>query len=142
MAPMVTGPSSSNQVSSPPPPSPSDPRVAADGSPDEAPRSQPTVAQPPAKPTPAAVIAGFPAPPSSLVGAPAYAVRVVLRQLELRTDLESLRRRRSPDVSLYEAALQAYEPRAFRLGMAITCVLLALLTIVFFMPVILRFARD
>jgi len=48
--------------------------------------------------------------------APMYAVRVVLRQLELRTDLESLRRRRSPDVPLYEDTgvdcLQIGEPNS------------------------------
>jgi hypothetical protein len=69
-------------------------------------------------------------------------VRVLLRQLDLRTDLESLRRRRSPDVPLYEAALRAYEPKTFRLGMAITCAALAVATFIFFLPVILRFTRD
>jgi hypothetical protein len=67
---------------------------------------------------------------------------VVLRQLELRTDLESLRRRRSPDVPLYEAALKAYEPKTFRLGMAINCAALALATFIFFLRVIIRFVRD
>lgn len=71
-----------------------------------------------------------------------YAVRVALRQIELRTDLESLRRRRSPDVPLYEAALEAYEPKTFRLGMAMSCAALTLATFIFFLPVILRFARD
>jgi hypothetical protein len=96
---------------------------------------------PPAPPTAAEVIAKYPSPPAKVTQAPMYAVRVVMRQLELRTDLESLRRRRSPDVPLYEAALRAYDARTFRLGMAITCAALLLATVLFFMPVILRFAR-
>ena len=70
-----------------------------------------------------------------------YAVRVVLRQLELRTDLESLRRRRSPDVPLYEAALRAYDKKTFRLGMAINVAALTVATFIFFLPVIIRFMR-
>lgn len=96
---------------------------------------------PPPKPTAAAVIAKFPAPPTGIAHAPMYAARVVIRQLELRTDLESLRRRRSPDVPLYEAALKAYEPKTFRLGMAINIALLVVATFIFFLPVILRFMR-
>jgi hypothetical protein len=94
-----------------------------------------------AKPTGAAMIAKYPAPPTKIAQAPMYTVRVILRQLELRTDLESLRRRRSPDVPLYEAALRAYDTRTFRLGMAINCAALAIATFVFFLPVMLRFLR-
>jgi hypothetical protein len=97
---------------------------------------------PPAKPTAAAVIAKYPAPPAGIKDAPMYAVRVVMRQLELRSELESLRRRRSPDVPLYEAALRAYDTKTFRLGMAINCAALALATFIFFLPVIIRFVRD
>ena len=50
-------------------------------------------------------------------------------------------RRRSPDVALYERALEVYEPRAFVIGLAISVVLLVGATFVFFLPVILRFAR-
>ncbi|MBX3189898.1 MAG: hypothetical protein KF819_22925 [Labilithrix sp.] len=96
---------------------------------------------PPSRPDPAAVVAKYPSPPDKMWQTPRYALRVLWRQLELRSDLESLRRRRSPDVALYEAALRAYEPKTFRVGMAITCAGLALATILFFMPVILRFAR-
>ena len=71
-----------------------------------------------------------------------YAIRVVMRQFELRTDLESLRRRRSPDVPLYEAALRAYDVKTFRLGMAINFAALTVATFIFFLPVILRFMRD
>lgn len=96
---------------------------------------------PPPPPTAAALIAKYPSPPTGIAHAPMYAVRVVLRQLELRTDLESLRRRRSPDVPLYEAALRAYEPKTFRLGMAINVALLVIGTFIFFLPVIIRFMR-
>src|SRR5947199_404141 len=74
--------------------------------------SQPEIpAQPPAPEPPnhAATIAKYPAPPHAIWQAPVYAIKVILRQFELRQDLESLRRRRSPDVPLYEAALRAYE---------------------------------
>jgi hypothetical protein len=97
---------------------------------------------PPAKPTAAAVIAKYPAPPVGIAHTPMYAARVVMRQLELRSELESLRRRRSPDVPLYEAALRAYDAKTFRLGMAINCAALALATFIFFLPVIIRFMRD
>ena len=96
---------------------------------------------PPAKPTAAAVIAKYPYPPTKIAQAPMYTVRVILRQLELRTDLESLRRRRSPDVPLYEAALRAYDTKTFRLGMAINCAVLAIATFIFFLPVMIRFIR-
>jgi hypothetical protein len=99
-------------------------------------------ALPPARPSAAAVIAKYPEPSGKILAAPMYAVRVVLRQLELRSDLESLRRRRSPDVPLYEAALEAYEPRTFRLGMAINLAALAVVTFIFFLPVIFRFMGD
>jgi hypothetical protein len=96
----------------------------------------------PAKPTPAALIAKYPAAPSSIKHAPMYAIRVIKRQLELRTDLESLRRRRSPDVPLYEAALGAYDVKTFRLGMAINLAVLTVATFIFFLPVIFRFMGD
>ena len=109
---------------------------------DSAPHLAPGPPPPPAKPTPAAVIAKYPAPPQSIANAPMYAIRVVMRQFELRTDLESLRRRRSPDVPLYEAALRAYDVKTFRLGMAINFAALTVATFIFFLPVILRFMRD
>lgn len=89
----------------------------------------------------AAVIARYPPPPEKVWQAPAYACRVLWRQLELRQDLESLRRRRSPDVGLYERALKAHDRRSFALGLTVVCATLALLTVLFFMPVILRFAN-
>ena len=107
---------------------------------------QPAAAPPsasvlPARPTAAAVIAKYPDPPQEIWRAPKYAIKVVLRQLELRSELESLRRRRSPDVPLYESALRAYEPKTFRLGFALNVGALTLATFIFFLPVILRFLR-
>jgi len=96
---------------------------------------------PPARPTAAAVIAKYPAAPAKVWQAPKYAIQILLRQFELRSELESLRRRRSPDVPLYEAALQAYDPKTFRLGMTLNAAILAIATFVFFLPVILRFMR-
>jgi hypothetical protein len=96
---------------------------------------------PPARPAAAAVIAKYPDPPSEIWRAPKYAIQILLRQFELRSDLESLRRRRSPDVPLYEAALKVYDPRTFRLGLAINIAILVVCTVLFFMPVILRFMR-
>ena len=64
-----------------------------------------------------------------------------MRQFELRSELESLRRRRSPDVPLYEGALKAYDAKTFRLGMAILCAATAIGTFIFFLPVIIRFMR-
>jgi hypothetical protein len=143
-SPLTTGPPSSGQAIPPAPPGHGDPHLATHAaSPNEHPGTpRAAVAARPAKPSAAAMIARYPSPPTSLLGAPMYAVRVALRQIELRTDLESLRRRRSPDVPLYEAALEAYEPKTFRLGMAMSCAALTLATFIFFLPVILRFARD
>ncbi len=139
----------------PPPPSSSSPSISTmapdphssgrlpashgNGPADSAPQLPP---EPPAKPTPAAVIAKYPVPPQSIANAPMYALRVVMRQFELRTDLESLRRRRSPDVPLYEAALRAYDVKTFRLGMVINFAMLTVAMFIFFLPVILRFMRD
>jgi hypothetical protein len=134
-------PSSSSTMAPEPRSSGQLPASHGNGAEDSAPQLAPEPPPPPAKPTSAALIAKYPVPPRSIANAPVYAIRVVMRQFELRTDLESLRRRRSPDVPLYEAALRAYDARTFRLGMAITCAALLLATVLFFMPVILRFAR-
>lgn len=137
-------PSSSGRALSGSPPSGSGGYAAANAPPPSASGQHAAFAEPaaPSKPSAAAVIAKYPPPPAKVLEAPMYAIRVVLRQLELRTDLESLRRRRSPDVPLYEAALKAYEPRTFRLGMAINCAAFAVATFIFFLPVIIRFMRD
>ncbi|MDF2696396.1 MAG: hypothetical protein K0S65_4779, partial [Labilithrix sp.] len=75
-------------------------------------------------------------------GSPAYAVKVLLRQFELRQDLASLKKRRSPDVPLYERALRTHDAKTFTVGLAILCAGLTIATFVFFLPVILRFVRD
>ncbi len=106
-----------------------------------APSGHPSLGVPSGRPSGASVIARYPAPPTASWGAPAYAVRVLLRRYELRSELELLRRRRSPDVSLYEAALEAHDAKAYRNGLAIAAALLALATVLLFLPVILRFAR-
>ena len=96
---------------------------------------------PSARPSAAAVIAKYPDPPTEVWRAPKYAIQILLRQFELRSELESLRRRRSPDVPLYEAALRVYDAKTFRLGMAINVAIFVVATVIFFSPVILRFMR-
>jgi hypothetical protein len=86
-------------------------------------------------------IARYPRAPERLWATPKYAWLVVLRQVELRRDLAALRHRRSPDVPLYEAALVAYNRRAFRRGALLGGALVLAAAVLFFMPVILRFAR-
>ena len=106
---------------------------------ESAPRQAPL--PPPPKPDAAAIIARYPDPPepNQLWLMPVYACRVVVRQFELRMDLTSLRRRRSPDVGLYERALKVYDPRSFFIGLAITGAILALATC----PVLFwRFVRS
>ena len=87
------------------------------------------------------MIARYPSPPTKILEAPKYAIRILLRQFELRSELESLRRRRSPDVPLYEAALRTYDTKTFRLGMALLCAALTVTTFIVFLPVIIRFMR-
>jgi hypothetical protein len=89
----------------------------------------------------AEIVARYPPPPTAVWEAPAYACRVLWRQIELRQDLTSLRRRRSPDVPLYEAALRAHDPKAFALGLALSCACVVVASFVFFLPVLLRFLR-
>lgn len=86
----------------------------------------------------ASMIANYPPPPQLIRHAPMYAAQVLLRRLELRRDLVSLRRRRSPDVRLYEAALDAYEPATFRLGVAMLIALTLITILVFSLPLIVR----
>jgi hypothetical protein len=102
-------------------------------------------APPPPAPEPpnpaAAMVAKYPPPPRAVWEAPVYACKVLWRQFELRQDLESLRRRRSPDVPLYEAALRAYEKKSFNVGLALTIAAMVLATFIFFLPVIIRIIR-
>lgn len=127
----------------PPPPAPSSGRMpAVPSSPDLGAAAAPAPAPPPPKPQDQAAlrIANYPPVPEKVWEAPRYAVRVLLRQVELRQDLESLRRKRSPDVGLYERALTAHDARMYRLGLAITGAAVFVAMILFFMPVIKRFA--
>lgn len=96
----------------------------------------------PPPPNPAAMIARYPSPPSKMWETPAYALKVLWRQFELRQDLASLRKRRSPDVPLYERALAAHDAKTFTLGLVLTCAAVTIALFVFFLPVILRFVRD
>lgn len=125
-----------------PPPSP-EPAPPSEPAPVEVAPEPPPSARvvAPASPEPAAIIARYPPPPAKPWETPLYALKVLWRQLELRQDLATLRKRRSPDVPLYERALQVHDHRAFAMGLAIDLVALTVATVLFFMPVILRFAR-
>jgi hypothetical protein len=140
-APAVAPPSSGRLPAAPPAaPSSSSGRFAV--SPDSAPDvAAPEPPAPPSATDQAAVrIANYPPPPSQIWQAPTYALKVLYRQFELKQDLESLRRKRSPDVGLYERALRTHDPKMFKTGLAITGVALFFATLLFFMPVIKRFA--
>jgi hypothetical protein len=92
-------------------------------------------------PDPAALIARFPVAPTKVWEMPVYAVKVLLRQLELRQDLTSLRRRRSPDVPLYERALRTHDAKTFTIGLALAGAAFAVACFLFFLPVLFRFLR-
>ena len=61
--------------------------------------------------------AGFGLPPETIMGAPAYALRVLLRKRILRAGLVVARRQRSPDVDLYEAALRTADQDSYAKGL-------------------------
>lgn len=94
---------------------------------------------PPEPPSPAAMVAKYPPPPSKPLEAPVYFIRVLLRQFELRQDLTALRRRRSPDVKLYEAALGTFHKKTFAIGAAITTFGILVALGLFLIPVWKRF---
>lgn len=100
----------------------------------------PSTSAPSASEQAAVKIANYPPPPDKVWQAPKYALQVLYRQFELRQDLESLRRKRSPDVGLYERALRTHDARMYKTGLAITGIALFFATVLFFMPVIKRFA--
>jgi hypothetical protein len=106
------------------------------------PPAPPAPPPPPPKPTPAAIVAKYPPPPQKVWETPLYAWKVLYRQVELRQDLASLRKRRSPDVPLYEAALKAHDQKTFLLGLALTCAGIVVACFVFFLPVIIRQIGD
>ncbi|AKV02255.1 hypothetical protein AKJ09_08918 [Labilithrix luteola] len=139
-APLSAPAPASSPLSAPSPAFASAPPQATSGPPPSA--SMPVAPMPGVRPDAAAIIARYPDPPAQAWQAPVYAAKVLLRQFELRQDLVALRRRRSPDVRLYEAALGVYEPKTFRLGMTIGCAAFVVGTFLFFLPVILRFVRD
>ncbi|MBX3231563.1 MAG: hypothetical protein KIT84_23955 [Labilithrix sp.] len=116
---------------------PSSPQVA----PQQA-QQPPLAFMPPAQPDAAVMIARYPTPPAKVWETPIYAIRVLLRQFELRQDIASLRKKRSPDVALYERALKTHDGTNFAVGLAITCAMITVAMFVFFLPVILRFVRD
>ena len=91
---------------------------------------------------PASLIARFPAPPTKIHETPLYALHVLLRQYELRQDLASLRKRRSPDVPLYERAIHTHDARTFRLGVLLSGAIFTVATFLFFLPVIFRFMHS
>jgi hypothetical protein len=144
LAPAPSPPRSGPSLTSAGPQSPPSFPAESPSQPQVSPQPEPVSALPavPAPPDPAAMIARYPAPPSKIWEAPVYAMKVLWRQVELRQDLASLRKRRSPDVALYERALKTHDPKTFTLGLVITCAGLTLAMFVFFLPVILRFLRD
>jgi len=142
-------PQSQPSLPSPPQSQPSLPAAGPSGpipgAPPSQPGSNPLLGGPmhaPQTPNAAAMIARYPAPPSKLWESPIYAMKVLWRQMELRQDIASLKKKRSPDVALYERALKTHDAKTFAVGLAITCATLAIASFVFFLPVILRFMRD
>ena len=91
-------------------------------------------------PDAAVMIARYPAPPEAWWKTPGYAMRVLYRQFELRQDIDALKKKRSPDVPLYERALKVHDGTKFLTGMAISFALFMVATTLFFLPVIKRFA--
>jgi hypothetical protein len=133
---------SSGKMPAAPPPAPSSSSrfaVSPDSSPDVSAAPEPP--PPPSATDQAAVrIANYPPPPNKVWLTPKYALQVLYRQFELKQDLESLRRKRSPDVGLYERALRTHDPKQYKTGLVITGITLFVATVLFFMPVIKRFA--
>lgn len=70
-----------------------------------------------------AAFAGYGVPPRSLWETPSYALHVRARKKELARELTYAKRGRSPDVALFEAALNAYDTRAARNGMTLLTML-------------------
>ena len=87
----------------------------------------------PTDPTAAIVaFAGYGDPPSSFWATPEYAFRVRVRRRELRRDLASAIGRRSPDVSLYQAAIDVADRSAERTGWILTAAIGALAAVAVF----------
>lgn len=90
---------------------------------------------------PAARLAGHGPAPAHFWQTPIYAFRVLMRLRELKGELEAARSSRSNRTPLYEAALHAHDQKAVTTGLAISAGVFLLLTVLFFMPVIVRFVR-
>ncbi len=90
---------------------------------------------------PAARLAGHGPPPKHFWETPIYAFRVLMRLRELKGELEAARSSRSNRTPLYEAALHAHDQKAVTTGLALSAGVFLLLTVLFFMPVIVRFVR-
>ncbi len=101
----------------------------------------PTAQEPPRGPSPAELLADFGPRPSSVVGAPAYALRVVGRMVELRGELEDARRSSPKEVGLYRAALRAYDEQYLILGLTMVVGSVMLAGFLFLLPVMVRIWR-
>ncbi len=91
----------------------------------------PTEVAPPVAPHLAILaFAGFPEVPSSVLGAPLYALKVRSRRSVLRAQLASARKRFSPDVELYERAIGLADARMVRIGMILVTLICAVPVVV------------
>ena len=74
-----------------------------------------------------AQLAGFGAPPTSVFGTPAYALRVLVRRRVLAGNLERARRYHTHDATVFEEALSSANDSAVSTGLALLLTLAALL---------------
>ena len=119
-------------VMAPEVPQPGEPgAVIADGTPVKVKR----------EPTPAEKLGAFGDVPTAKQpwNWPIYAVMVLKRQNELRAELAEKRAERSPEVPLYEEALNAYDKATFARGAVMIAGVLLLFMLALLSPVIVRF---
>lgn len=90
---------------------------------------------------PARLLAGFGATPRGPVEVAAYAFRVHRRLKELRQEREIARQRKPHEVPLYDAALKAYDERAYAGGLAILGSMGVFALLLFLLPLVLRVLR-
>jgi hypothetical protein len=86
-------------------------------------------------------LAAFGDPPTQIWQTPGYAIRVILRKRELQAEREERKTRAPAEVPLYDAALKSEDARGVSAGLVIIGVAVAIGVLVFFLPVIIRFAR-